>query len=198
MLKMQVRKCKARWLRLIANDLCAHQLIPREICIGIGGKAKGGIGKGLKGAGFFKGGKNPAQMQRQEDEVRGRMSTASDIFRKTVQDTQQTRQEYFVTQLPKILRVSPGIPASDCLVRTADGGSASQQLKECADEIDMGTQYHLTRYAFMFESTVLSDGTAISPTSSEAGELDLLCSLLSPSNRSNALHRNRPRIEIRL
>ena len=38
-----------------------------------------------------------------------------------------------------------------------------QSLKECSDEIDLGTQYHLTRYAFLFESTLISDGTTLIP-----------------------------------
>lgn len=43
----------------------------------------------------------------------------------------------------------------------------SQALKECSDEIDLGTQYHLTRYAFLFESIVLSDGTILVPPQEE-------------------------------
>jgi Rho GTPase-activating protein RGD1 len=61
------------------------------------------IGKGATG--LFKG-KNPAQMQRQEDETRQRMSATSDAFRKAVLEAQSVRQEYFQSQLPKILRVS--------------------------------------------------------------------------------------------
>jgi hypothetical protein len=38
-----------------------------------------------------------------------------------------------------------------------------QALKECADEVDLGTQYHLTRYAFLYESIVLSDGQILIP-----------------------------------
>ena len=38
-----------------------------------------------------------------------------------------------------------------------------KSLKECADEIDLGTQYHLTRYAFLFESIVMSDGSTLIP-----------------------------------
>lgn len=45
-----------------------------------------------------------------------------------------------------------------------------QSLKECADEIDLGTQYHLTRYAFLFESIVLSDGSTLVPLTSEEGK----------------------------
>lgn len=36
-------------------------------------------------------------------------------------------------------------------------------LKEVADEIDMGTQYHLTRFAFLYESTVVGEGTVLNP-----------------------------------
>ncbi len=46
------------------------------------------------------------QLQRQEDDIRARMSTASDAYRKAVTETQTIRQEYFNFQLPRILRVS--------------------------------------------------------------------------------------------
>lgn len=45
------------------------------------------------------------QIQRQEDDIRARMSVASDMYRKSVTDTQAMRQEYFNFQLPRILRV---------------------------------------------------------------------------------------------
>jgi hypothetical protein len=45
-----------------------------------------------------------------------------------------------------------------------------QALKECADEIDLGTQYHLTRYAFLFESIILSDGSTLVPLTIDEGE----------------------------
>jgi hypothetical protein len=86
-------------------------------------------------------------MQRQEDDVRQRMSLASDAFRKASLDAQAMRQEYFNFQLPRVLRA----------------------LKECADEIDLGTQYHLNRYAFMYESVVLGDGSALVPSPNDEG-----------------------------
>lgn len=46
------------------------------------------------------------QIQRQEDDIRARVSVASDTYRKSVIETQSMRQEYFNLQLPKILRVS--------------------------------------------------------------------------------------------
>jgi len=63
-------------------------------------------------------------------------------------DTQGMRQEYFNFQLPRILRA----------------------LKECSDEIDLGTQYHLTRYAFLFESILLNDGSTLVPPKDEGNQ----------------------------
>ena len=47
---------------------------------------------------------------------------------------------------------------------------SDQALKECADEIDLGTQYHLTRYAFLSESIVLNDASTLVPVSIEDGQ----------------------------
>ena len=47
-----------------------------------------------------------SQIQRQEDDIRSRVSNAADAYRKAVMDTQAMRQEYFNFQLPRILRVS--------------------------------------------------------------------------------------------
>ncbi|KAJ8487154.1 hypothetical protein ONZ51_g4392 [Trametes cubensis] len=99
------------------------------------------IGKAVAKGGLLLKGKNPQNIQRQEDDIRARMSTASDAYRKAVTDTQTIRQEYFNFQLPRILRA----------------------FKECVDEIDLGTQYHLARYAFLCESIVHSDASIISP-----------------------------------
>ncbi|KAJ3887209.1 Rho GTPase activation protein [Lentinula edodes] len=105
------------------------------------------IGKAVAKGGLLLKGKNPGNIQRQEDDIRSRMSAASDAFRKAVIDTQAMRQEYFNFQLPRILRA----------------------LKECSDEIDLGTQYHLTRYAFLFESILLNDGSTLVPPKDEGG-----------------------------
>ncbi|KAJ7180639.1 Rho GTPase activation protein [Mycena filopes] len=114
---------------------------------GAGGKRA--IGKAVAKGGLLLKGKNPGNIQRQEDDIRSRMSNASDAYRKAVTDTQSMRQEYFNFQLPRILRA----------------------LKECTDEMDLGTQYHLTRYAFLFESTVLSDGSTLVPPNEEGSPL---------------------------
>ena len=96
------------------------------------------------------------------------MSTASDAYRKAVQETQTIRQEYFNFQLPRILRVGH----KTLLIALPNLSIVSQALKECADEIDLGTQYHLTPYAYLFESIVLSDGSSLAPPNPEDGQCD--------------------------
>ncbi|CEQ41510.1 SPOSA6832_03229, partial [Sporobolomyces salmonicolor] len=95
----------------------------------------------------LKGPKNAAQVAKQEEETRSRMGQSSDAYRAQVVGAQTVRQEYFNLQLPRILRT----------------------LKEGADEIDLGTQYHLSRYAYLFESLLVTDGLTISPVSIEDG-----------------------------
>ncbi|GJN90452.1 hypothetical protein Rhopal_003463-T1 [Rhodotorula paludigena] len=95
----------------------------------------------------LKGPKNPAQVAKQEEEVRSRMGQSSDAYRAQVAGAQAVRQEFFNLQLPKILR----------------------SLKESVDELDLGTQYHLSRYAYLFESLLVTDGLTISPVSAEDG-----------------------------
>ncbi|KIY52957.1 RhoGAP-domain-containing protein [Fistulina hepatica ATCC 64428] len=105
----------------------------------VGGKRA--IGKAVAKGGMLLKGKNPGNILRQEDDIRSRVSAAGDAYRKSVLDTQGLRQEYWNFQLPRILRA----------------------LKEGCDEIDLGTQYHLTRYAFLYETTTRHDGTVLVP-----------------------------------
>lgn len=125
------------------------------------------LGKAMtKGGMLFKNNKNPQQLQRQEDDVRLRTSQLSDTFRREVLQTQQMRQEFFALQLPRILR----------------------SLKESAEEIDNGLQYHLSRYAYLYESTVLADGMTISPQGAAAtqdGAVGLKHAAESIDNRSD-------------
>ncbi|WWC63842.1 uncharacterized protein I303_106447 [Kwoniella dejecticola CBS 10117] len=107
------------------------------------GGGKRALGKAMTKGGLLFKGKGAGSIARQEDDVRARMAQASETFRKAVLESQALRQEYFNFQLPKILRL----------------------LKECADELDLGTQYHLTRYAFLYESTLVADGTTLNPMS---------------------------------
>ncbi|KAN0062628.1 Rho GTPase-activating protein [Thecaphora frezii] len=138
-----VEKARARF------DATAEDL-ERLLLLKSGESTKGGelapggkrtLGKAIGKSGLLFKNKNPQQILKQEEEIRARTSNASDTFRKEVLNTQGIRQEYFNLQLPRILR----------------------SLKESAEEIDNGTQYHLARYAFLFESTLLNDGMTISP-----------------------------------
>ncbi|KAF8637522.1 hypothetical protein AX17_002766 [Amanita inopinata Kibby_2008] len=161
-------KCKAR-LEMTSEELERLLLqkegesfkdnIAQPRTTGTGGKRV--IGKAVAKGGLLLKGRNPGNIQRQEDDIRARMSTASDQYRKAVTDTQAMRQEYFNFQLPRILR----------------------SLKECADEIDLGTQYHLTRYAFLFESIVLSDGSTLIPSYEEG--LGLKATIETIDNRGD-------------
>lgn len=87
---------------------------------------KRGLGKAMSKGGLLFKGKGPAQMQKQEDDVRNRMSMASETFRKAVVESQGLRQEYFNLQLPKILRVS-------CIIHTSKlaGAMLSDTVNSC-------------------------------------------------------------------
>ncbi|KAM5544270.1 hypothetical protein V8D89_001930 [Ganoderma adspersum] len=119
------------------------------------------IGKAVAKGGMLLKGRNPQNIQRQEDDIRARMSSASDAYRKAVTDTQTIRQEYFNFQLPRILRA----------------------LKECVDEIDLGTQYHLSRYAFLCESMVHGEATILQPQ--EDNVLGLKATMETIDNRAD-------------
>ena len=76
--------------------------------------AKGGLllkGKNLNNVRFganlkeYWSSDNTPQIQKQEDDMRSRLSTVSDAYRKAMAETQAIRQEYFNFQLPRILRV---------------------------------------------------------------------------------------------
>ena len=70
-----------------------------------GNTGKRTLGKAI---GKLKGGpKNPAQMQRIEEDSRAKMNNLSDAYRQQVLATQTIRQEYFNLQLPRMLKVSP-------------------------------------------------------------------------------------------
>lgn len=52
-------------------------------------------------------GKNPGSIQRQEEDVRTRMSSASTTFEKARNEFKSLRQDYFTNQHPRIIRVRP-------------------------------------------------------------------------------------------
>ncbi|GAA5850966.1 hypothetical protein JCM3766R1_003960 [Sporobolomyces carnicolor] len=128
------------------SNSSTSQLANGSISSGAGGGSGGGKGRSLMSK--LKGGpKNPAQVAKQEEELRSRMGQASDSYRAMVLGSQSVKQEYFNQQLPKLLRT----------------------LKEGTDELDLGTQYHLSRYAYLFESLLVTDGLTVSPVSIEDG-----------------------------
>ncbi|UZJ56073.1 hypothetical protein CBS101457_005393 [Exobasidium rhododendri] len=171
--EMSVEKSRHRF------DSAAEEL-ERLLLIKSGESAKGGelqgsnvgssgpsgkrtLGKAIGKSGLLFKNKNPQQMLRQEEEIRSRTSNASDAFRKEVLSTQGIRQEYFNLQLPRILR----------------------SLKESSEEIDNGLMYHMARYAFLFESTVLGDGMAITPVSTVDGSVGLKAAVEGIDNRAD-------------
>ncbi|TIC70111.1 RhoGAP-domain-containing protein [Wallemia mellicola] len=107
---------------------------------------KGGFSKMRKGAGFFRG-RNPGQILKQEEDIRNRISQASDSFKRNAQESSNLRSEYWDIYMPRIVRT----------------------LKECSDEIDLGVQYHLERYAFLLENALLNEGVTVTPLAKEDG-----------------------------
>jgi len=120
-------KCKARFDQAVEelervllskageNSRDANNL-PHEQNSGSGGAGMRTLGKAI---GKLKGGpKNPAQLQRLEEEARAKMNSMSDAYRQQVLATQTIRQEYFHLQLPRMLKVSLRLPrsrgSSDC------------------------------------------------------------------------------------
>jgi hypothetical protein len=170
--EMSVEKSRQRF------DSAAEDL-ERLLLVKSGESAKGGelqgtssnggppgkrtLGKAIGKSGLLFKNKNPQQILRQEEETRIRTSNASDAFRKEILATQGIRQEFFNLQLPRILR----------------------SLKESSEEIDNGLQYHLARYAFLYESTVLSDAMAITPVSTVDGSVGLKAAVEGIDNRAD-------------
>jgi len=81
-----------------------------------------------------------------EEELRTKVANMSEAYRKEVSSCQGVRREHWVVGLPRVLR----------------------NLKEGTDEIDLGTQYHLRRYAHLFENLLVSDGVTVSPPPSSS------------------------------
>lgn len=67
----------------------------------------GGLTKAVARSGLLLKGKNPGSIQRQEEDVRGRMSGASTTFEKARNEFKSLRQDYFTNQHPRIIRVRP-------------------------------------------------------------------------------------------
>ena len=121
---------------------------------------------------------NPSlQIQRQEDDIRARVQVSSQAYHKSVQETQALRQEYFNLRLPQILRVRALLSYSDSAASLTSPIFLGFERVRGRNR-PPGTQYHLTRYAFLFESIILSDGSTLAPTAIEEGK----CEKRSPGN----------------
>jgi hypothetical protein len=70
-----------------------------------GGPKRTGLTKAVARSGLLLKGKNPGSIQRQEEDVRTRMSSASTAFEKARSDFKVLHQDYFINQLPRITRV---------------------------------------------------------------------------------------------
>ena len=88
--------------------------------------------------------RNPAQLARMEEEARARCARESDAYARESAATSELRSNHFRREMPRVLRA----------------------LKESADEIDLGTQYHLARYAHLYEHVLVQDGLLVSPVGS--------------------------------
>lgn len=108
------------------------------------------LGMSFTKGGLFKN-KNPQQILRHEEEFRVKKTNAHEALRNEAQGAQSLRQEYFQQHLPHILR----------------------SLRDTLSEIDTGLQFQLIRFAFLYESTVLSDGMAVNPLNEKSSTTGL-------------------------
>ncbi|RKO91864.1 Rho GTPase activation protein, partial [Blyttiomyces helicus] len=84
---------------------------------------------------------NPVKLQKIEDESRVKASIANENYKSQLQLTNAVRNQYFNQHLPQFVR----------------------SLKETSEEGDQGLQYHLLRYAQELESSLMKEGTTLSP-----------------------------------
>lgn len=120
------------------------------------------LGMSFTKGGLFKN-KNPQQILRHEDEFRMKKNNAHEMLRGEAQATQAVRHEYFSQHLPHILR----------------------SLRDTLSELDTGLQFQLMRFAFLYESTVLSDGMAVNPLNESANTNGLRDSASAIDNSSD-------------
>ncbi|KAI9470624.1 MAG: Rho GTPase activation protein [Benjaminiella poitrasii] len=92
-----------------------------------------------KKSSLFKSNRTPAQLKRQLDDASTKASQAQAIYKKQLNTTNATRQEYYQNQLP-----------SDLLT-----------LKSVGDECCTAIRYQLARYAYLFEESLILDGLAL-------------------------------------
>ncbi|KAK9720914.1 hypothetical protein K7432_003836 [Basidiobolus ranarum] len=91
-----------------------------------------------------------------EEDARQKANSSKDNYKSQLAYTNKTRQEYHTVELPRILK----------------------SLKDIAYEAVISIQYHLAKYAFHFESTILEDGVIIAPLNEDGGRVPDLRSLV--------------------
>lgn len=116
---------------------------------------------------FAKGGlfknKSPQQILRHEEEFRLKKNNAHETLRGEAQSAENVRQEYFQQQLPQVLRA----------------------FKDALDELETGLQFQLMRYAFLYESIVLSDGLLVNPLGNKSNLPGLRDNVASINNAAD-------------
>ncbi|CAG8504023.1 29154_t:CDS:10 [Gigaspora margarita] len=96
---------------------------------------------------FSKQPKSPTQLLKMEEDARNKAATANDTYKHHLSITNAARHEYYDIHLPRMVTA----------------------LKDISDECDIGLQYHLARYTYLFENTMVSDALVISPANTEDG-----------------------------
>ncbi|CAG8505076.1 27620_t:CDS:10 [Racocetra persica] len=96
---------------------------------------------------FSKQPKSPTQLLKMEEDARNKAATANDTYKHHLSITNTARHEYYDIHLPRMIMA----------------------LKDISDECDIGIQYHLARYTYLFENTMISDALVISPVNTEDG-----------------------------
>ncbi|RIA82502.1 Rho GTPase activation protein [Glomus cerebriforme] len=96
---------------------------------------------------FSKQSKSPTQLVKMEEDARNKAEAANATYRHHLTTTNATRHDYYEVHLPRMITT----------------------LKDTADECDIGLQYHLARYSYLFENTMMSDALVITPVNEDDG-----------------------------
>ncbi|CAG8585031.1 4608_t:CDS:10, partial [Ambispora gerdemannii] len=89
--------------------------------------------------------KSPIQLVKMEEEASKKAALANENYKSQLSYTNATRHDYYNVHLPRMITA----------------------LKDTADECDAALRYHLARYSYLFENTMVSDALVISPVNSE-------------------------------
>ncbi|GES88458.1 RhoGAP-domain-containing protein [Rhizophagus clarus] len=96
---------------------------------------------------FSKQSKSPTQLVKMEEDARNKAEAANTTYKLHLTATNATRHDYYEKHLPRMITT----------------------LKDTADECDVGLQYNLARYSYLFENTMISDALVITPVNEDDG-----------------------------